>query len=73
VGRLDADALPLPAEQAEDLDRPVSGRTEPVRQPGVGVGGFTGTQGDVVVGEKRALRMLIRYQGHPPGRTTPVS
>jgi hypothetical protein len=37
------DAFALPAEQAEDLDRLVTGRTEPVRHPGVELGGLTGT------------------------------
>jgi hypothetical protein len=32
------DALALLAEQAEDLDRPVVGRPEPVRQPRVELG-----------------------------------
>ena len=48
---VDVDAFPLRAQQAEDLDRLVTGGSEPVRQPGVELGDLAGTQGGVVAGQ----------------------
>jgi hypothetical protein len=47
-------ALPLAAEEAEDLDGAVAGAAEPVRQPGVELGGLARAQDEVVVGQDQA-------------------
>src|SRR6478735_2868959 len=47
----DVHPLPLGPEQAEEFDRLVTHGTEPVREPRVELGGLTGPQDQVVLGE----------------------
>jgi hypothetical protein len=53
--------LALGAVDAEDLDRLVSGRAEPVRQPGVELGDLAGLHRDVVLAEDERISPESTY------------
>ena len=55
--------LALPADQAEELDRSGGGRTEPVRRPGVELGGLARDQHQVVLAQDEAKLLNHNYIG----------